>query len=198
MGRGRPGVHIHRFAVKVNQRAILKRHPYDYRVDCWSDGSCVEAVELSWSGYRLCNRSLPPGGRTRTRTAPGGSAARWRAGEPAGPCGCWVEQWSRADGLAGSRHADHCPPPAAQQRDRLQARRLPRGRTVRRRRPPSQDARRFGVTPQAVSVWHARFKAGGSEALHHRGPTAVVSSIPRLVVGVDTRGMYSRQVRQAG
>src|SRR6266487_839012 len=39
-------------------------------------GSCVETVELSWSGYRLCNRSLPPGGRT------GGPITLRGGGEP--------------------------------------------------------------------------------------------------------------------
>jgi transposase len=38
-------------------------------------------------------------------------------------------------------------------------------------------ARQLGVSAQAVSVWHARFKAGGTDALHSRGPSGPA---PRL------------------
>jgi transposase len=41
----------------------------------------------------------------------------------------------------------------------------------------AEVARQLGVSAQAVSVWHARFKAGGTDALHSRGPSGPA---PRL------------------
>jgi transposase-like protein len=41
----------------------------------------------------------------------------------------------------------------------------------------AEVACQLGVTPQAVSVWHAGFKAGGSEAPHSRGPTGAAPKI---------------------
>jgi transposase len=35
----------------------------------------------------------------------------------------------------------------------------------------AEIARQLGVSRQAVSLWHARFKAGGTDALRSRGPT---------------------------
>jgi transposase len=61
--------------------------------------------------------------------------------------------------------------PAAQQRERLQARRLRATELFATGVPQAQIARQLGVSPQAVSVWHARFKAGGTDALRSRGPT---------------------------
>jgi transposase len=62
-------------------------------------------------------------------------------------------------------------PAAQQERERLQARRLRVDELfaigVRR----AEVARQLGVSPQAVSVWHARWRAGGLDALRSRGPT---------------------------
>jgi transposase len=41
----------------------------------------------------------------------------------------------------------------------------------------AEIARQLGVSRQAVSLWHARFKAGGTDALRSRGPTGPA---PRL------------------
>jgi transposase len=35
----------------------------------------------------------------------------------------------------------------------------------------AEVVRQLGVSAQAVSVWHARWRAGGVEALHSRGPS---------------------------
>ena len=41
----------------------------------------------------------------------------------------------------------------------------------------AEVARQLGVSAQAVSIWHGRWQAGGTEALHSRGPSGPV---PRL------------------
>jgi transposase len=41
----------------------------------------------------------------------------------------------------------------------------------------AEVARRLGVSGQAVSVWHARFKQGGADALRSKGPSGPA---PRL------------------
>jgi transposase len=41
----------------------------------------------------------------------------------------------------------------------------------------AEVARQLGVSAQAVSVWHARWQAGGADALHSRGPSGPA---PRL------------------
>jgi transposase len=68
--------------------------------------------------------------------------------------------------------------PAAQRaRDRLQARRLRAAELFTAGIRQAEVARQLGVSAQAVSVWHARFKAGGTDALHSRGPSGPA---PRL------------------
>jgi transposase len=68
--------------------------------------------------------------------------------------------------------------PAAQRaRERLQARRLRAAELFAAGVHQAEVARQLGVSAQAVSVWHARFKAGGPEALHSRGPSGPT---PRL------------------
>jgi transposase len=68
-------------------------------------------------------------------------------------------------------------PAAQQERDRLQARRLRAAELFAVGVRQAEVARQLGVSAQAVSVWHARFKAGGTEALCSRGPSGPV---PRL------------------
>jgi transposase len=68
--------------------------------------------------------------------------------------------------------------PAAQQhRDRLQARRLRAGELFATGVRQAEVARQLGVSAQAVSVWHARWRGGGAEALRSRGPSGPA---PRL------------------
>jgi transposase len=68
--------------------------------------------------------------------------------------------------------------PAAQHvRDRLQARRLRAAELFAVGLRQAQVARRLGVSRQSVSEWHARWQAGGPDALLSRGPTGPA---PRL------------------
>jgi transposase len=68
--------------------------------------------------------------------------------------------------------------PAAQaERDRLQGRRLRAAELFTAGVHQAEVARQLGVSAQAVSVWHARWQQGGTEALHSRGPSGPV---PRL------------------
>jgi transposase len=68
-------------------------------------------------------------------------------------------------------------PAAQQERDRLQARRLRAAELFAAGVRQAEVARRLGVTAQAVSVWHARWQAGGPDALRSRGPSGPA---PRL------------------
>jgi transposase len=52
-----------------------------------------------------------------------------------------------------------------------------RRRAVRRRCGQGEVARRLEVSAQAVSVWHGRWQAGGTDGLRSRGPSGPV---PRL------------------
>jgi transposase len=68
--------------------------------------------------------------------------------------------------------------PAAQHdRDRLQARRLRAAELFAVGIRQAQVARQLGVSRQSVSDWHARWQAGGPDALLSRGPTGPA---PRL------------------
>jgi transposase len=62
-------------------------------------------------------------------------------------------------------------PAPQQERERLQARRLRAGELFAIGVRQAEVARKLGVSPQAVSVWHARWRAGGLDALRSRGPT---------------------------
>jgi transposase len=68
-------------------------------------------------------------------------------------------------------------PAAQRERDRLQARRLCAAELLAAGVRQAEVARQLGVSAQAVSVWHARFKQGGAKALRSRGPSGPA---PRL------------------
>jgi transposase len=68
-------------------------------------------------------------------------------------------------------------PAAHQERDRLQARRLRAAGLFAAGVRQAEVARQLGVSAQAVSVWHARWQAGGVAALRSRGPSGPA---PRL------------------
>jgi transposase len=68
-------------------------------------------------------------------------------------------------------------PSAQQERDRLQTRRLRAAELFAAGVRQAEVARQLEVSSQAVSVWHARWKEGGTEALYSRGPSGPA---PRL------------------
>ena len=68
-------------------------------------------------------------------------------------------------------------PAAQQERDRLQARRLYAAELFAAGVGQAEVARQLEVSAQAVSVWHARWKVGGPDALYSRGPSGPA---PRL------------------
>ena len=68
-------------------------------------------------------------------------------------------------------------PAAQQERERLQARRLRAAELFTAGVRQAVVARQLDVSAQAVSVWHARFKAGGTDALRSKGPSGPA---PRL------------------
>jgi transposase len=68
-------------------------------------------------------------------------------------------------------------PAAQRERDRLEVRRLRAAELFATGAHQAEVARQLGVSAQAVSVWHRRFKAGGPEALRSRGPSGPT---PRL------------------
>jgi transposase len=68
-------------------------------------------------------------------------------------------------------------PAAQQERDRLEARRLRAAELFAAGVTQAEVARQLEVSAQAVSVWHGRWKQGGTDALHSRGPSGPA---PRL------------------
>jgi transposase len=74
-------------------------------------------------------------------------------------------------------------PAAQQERQRLQARRLRAAELCAIDVRQAEIARQLGVSPQAVSVWHARFKAGGTDALRSRGPTGPAPKVSDAQLG---------------
>jgi transposase len=62
-------------------------------------------------------------------------------------------------------------PAAQRERDRLQARRLRAAELFTAGMRQAEVAHQLGVSAQAVSLWHARCRAGGVEALYSRGPS---------------------------
>jgi transposase len=62
-------------------------------------------------------------------------------------------------------------PAAQQERQRLQARRLRAAGLFAVGVRQAEVARQLGVSRQAVSLWHARWQTGGTDALRSRGPT---------------------------
>jgi transposase len=68
-------------------------------------------------------------------------------------------------------------PAAQRERDRLQGRRLRAAELFAAGVHQAEVARQLGVSAQAVSVWHRRFKASGTDGLRSRGPSGPT---PRL------------------
>jgi transposase len=68
-------------------------------------------------------------------------------------------------------------PAVQQERDWLQARRLRAAELFTIGVRQAEVARQLGVSRQAVSLWHARWKQGGTQALHSRGPTGPTPKI---------------------
>src|SRR5215204_5953582 len=68
-------------------------------------------------------------------------------------------------------------PAAQRERDRLQARRLRAAELFAAGVTQAEVARQLEVSAQAVSVWHARWTEGGTDALRSRGPSGPA---PRL------------------
>jgi transposase len=66
---------------------------------------------------------------------------------------------------------------AQQERHRLEARRLRAAELFAAGVRQAEVARQLMVSAQAVSVWHARWQTGGTEALRSRGPSGPA---PRL------------------
>ena len=68
-------------------------------------------------------------------------------------------------------------PAAQRERDRLQARRLRAAELFAAGVRQAEVARQLGVSAQAVSVWHRRWQASGTDGLRSRGPSGPA---PRL------------------
>jgi transposase len=69
-------------------------------------------------------------------------------------------------------HANRRSPPCGtQERERLQARRLRAAELFAAGVRQAEIAHQLGISRQAVSLWHARWRAGGTDALRSRGPT---------------------------
>ena len=69
-------------------------------------------------------------------------------------------------------------PAAQQERDRLEARRLRAAELFAAGVHQAEVARQLEVSAQAVSVWHARWREGGTYALRSKGPSGPA---PRLL-----------------
>jgi transposase len=62
-------------------------------------------------------------------------------------------------------------PAAQQERDRLEARRLRAAELFTAGVRQAEVARQLEVSAQAVSVWHRRWQAGGTDGLRSKGPS---------------------------
>ena len=62
-------------------------------------------------------------------------------------------------------------PRPAEQRARLEARRLQAAELFAQGRTQAEVANTLGVSRQSAHVWHTRFQEGGVDALRSRGPT---------------------------
>jgi transposase len=71
-------------------------------------------------------------------------------------------------------------PAAQQERDRLQARRLRAAELFAAGVRQAEVARQLEVSAQAVSVWHGRWRQGGTDALHSRGPSGPAPKLSDL------------------
>jgi transposase len=74
-------------------------------------------------------------------------------------------------------------PAAQQERERLQVRRLRAAELFAIGVRQAEIARQLGVSPQAVSIWHASWKAGGTDALCSRGPTGPTPKVSDAQLG---------------
>jgi transposase len=74
-------------------------------------------------------------------------------------------------------------PAAHRERARLQARRLRAAKLFALDVRQAEVARQLGVSRQAVSVWHARWKAGGPDALRSCGPTGPAPKLSDTQLG---------------
>jgi transposase len=93
-------------------------------------------------------------------------------------------------------------PAAQQQRQRLQARRLRAAELFATGVPQAQVARQLGVSPQAVSVWHACWQQGGTDAVRSKGPTGPTPKVSdalltacveqALLEGADANGFVGQ------
>ena len=68
-------------------------------------------------------------------------------------------------------------PAAQRERDRLEVRRLRAAELFAAGMRQAEVARQLEVSAQAVSVWHARWQTGATDALRSRGPSGPT---PRL------------------
>jgi transposase len=59
----------------------------------------------------------------------------------------------------------------------------------------AEVARQLGVSAQAVSVWHARFKAGGTDALHSRGPSGPAPRLSDTQLAIVERALLTAPPR---
>jgi transposase len=90
-----------------------------------------------------------------------------------------VGGWSSAAGQVRIQGVPTVPrrPAAQRERDRLEVRRLRAAELFAAGVRQAEVARQLEVSAQAVSVWHARWQTGGTDALRSRGPSG---PLPRL------------------
>ena len=74
-------------------------------------------------------------------------------------------------------------PAAQQQRERLLTRRLRAAGLFSAGVRQAEVAHHLGVSRQAVNVWHARWQAGGTQALRSRGPTGPTPKLSDAQLG---------------
>ena len=84
---------------------------------------------------------------------------------------------------------------AQRARDRLQARRLRAAELFTAGIRQAEVTRQLGVSAQAVSVWHARFKAGGTDALHSRGPSGPAPRLSDTQLAIVERALLTAPPR---
>jgi transposase len=74
-------------------------------------------------------------------------------------------------------------PAAHHEREWLQARRLRAAELFALGFRQAEVARQLGVSPQAVSIWHARWRQGGTDGLRSRGPTGPAPKVSDVQLG---------------
>jgi Homeodomain-like domain len=74
-------------------------------------------------------------------------------------------------------------PAAHYEGERLQARRLRAAELFALGLRQAEVARQLGVSSQAVSIWHARWRQGGTDALRSRGPTGPAPKVSEVQLG---------------